>query len=91
MCQGLVLGQSQVSVKQALAYGIIFLRSTRHSPSHRRMNFETGERKSPSHPSRGGQVDITEAEAKEEGEGTPVENEITTSKAEQLRHLSSGT
>eukprot|EP00957_Ditylum_brightwellii_P116038 8852860-Ditylum_brightwellii.AAC.1 len=62
----------------------MLLKSTRHSPSHRRINFESDKRKSPSHPSCGRQVDVTEAEAKEEGEGTLVEKEITTSKAEQL-------
>eukprot|EP00957_Ditylum_brightwellii_P138258 10538473-Ditylum_brightwellii.AAC.1 len=45
----------------------------RHSPIHRRMNFESDKRKSPSHPIRGRQVDVTKAEAKEEGEGTLVE------------------
>eukprot|EP00957_Ditylum_brightwellii_P161872 12324479-Ditylum_brightwellii.AAC.1 len=53
------------------------------------MNFKTGERQSPSHPSCGGQV--PEAEAKEEGKGFPVGNKTTTNKAERLRHLSSRT
>jgi hypothetical protein len=53
------------------------------------MNFETGERQRPSHPSRGGQV--PKAEAEEEGEGTPVGNKTTTNKAEQLQHLSTRT
>eukprot|EP00957_Ditylum_brightwellii_P166286 12659385-Ditylum_brightwellii.AAC.1 len=55
------------------------------------MNFESGKRKSPSHPSRERQVDITKTKAEEEGEGTLVENKIATSKAEQLLHLSSRT
>eukprot|EP00957_Ditylum_brightwellii_P024643 1862387-Ditylum_brightwellii.AAC.1 len=82
MCQDLVLGQSQMRVKQALAFGTILLRSTRHSPSHRGMNFKNDKRRSPSHPHCGGQVDVTKAKAEKEGEGTPVENEITTNKAE---------
>eukprot|EP00957_Ditylum_brightwellii_P069692 5292652-Ditylum_brightwellii.AAC.1 len=45
----------------------------RHSPIHRRMNFESSERRSPSHPSHGGQVNVTKAEVEEEGEGTPKE------------------
>eukprot|EP00957_Ditylum_brightwellii_P192059 14620751-Ditylum_brightwellii.AAC.1 len=31
------------------------------------MNFKSGKRKSPSHPSRGGKVDVPKAEAEEEG------------------------
>eukprot|EP00957_Ditylum_brightwellii_P025245 1911186-Ditylum_brightwellii.AAC.1 len=53
------------------------------------MNFKTGKRQSPSHPSHGGQV--PKAEAEEEGEGTPVGNEKPTNKAERLRHLSTRT
>eukprot|EP00957_Ditylum_brightwellii_P171753 13074974-Ditylum_brightwellii.AAC.1 len=66
MSQGLILGQSQVQVKQALAYSAILLKTMRHSPIHRRMNFKSDKRKSPSHPSCKRHVDIT----KEEGEGT---------------------
>eukprot|EP00957_Ditylum_brightwellii_P089577 6822954-Ditylum_brightwellii.AAC.1 len=53
------------------------------------MNFETGKRQSPSHPSCGGQA--PEAKAKEEGEGTPVGNKKPTNKAEQLPLLSTRT
>eukprot|EP00957_Ditylum_brightwellii_P177779 13542075-Ditylum_brightwellii.AAC.1 len=63
----------------------------RHSLSHRRMNFESGEKISPSHPSCGGQMDVTKAKAKEERERTPLVSKKTTSKAEQLQHLSSRT
>eukprot|EP00957_Ditylum_brightwellii_P091872 6995325-Ditylum_brightwellii.AAC.1 len=59
--------------------------------NHRRMNFESGERRSSSQPSCGGQVNVTEAEAEEEGERAPVVSEKTTSKVEQLQHLSSRT
>eukprot|EP00957_Ditylum_brightwellii_P082966 6307681-Ditylum_brightwellii.AAC.1 len=69
MCQDLVLGQSQVLVRQARAYATILLTSIRHSPSHRRINFKTGESKRPSQPRRGGLA--PEAEAEEEGEETP--------------------
>eukprot|EP00957_Ditylum_brightwellii_P061811 4691007-Ditylum_brightwellii.AAC.1 len=72
MCQDLVLGQSQVPVKQALAYGTILPKSMRHSLNHRRMIIESGKRRSPSQPSCGRHVDVTKAEAKEEGKGTPV-------------------
>eukprot|EP00957_Ditylum_brightwellii_P201237 15324710-Ditylum_brightwellii.AAC.1 len=57
------------------------------------MNFENGKRISPSptsQPSHGGQADKTKpkAEAEEEGGRTPVVSKKTTSKAEQLQHLS---
>eukprot|EP00957_Ditylum_brightwellii_P084717 6441317-Ditylum_brightwellii.AAC.1 len=63
----------------------------RHLLSHRRMNFESGKRRSLSQPSCGGQVDVTEAKAKEEGKRAPVVSKKTTSKAKQLQHLSSRT
>eukprot|EP00957_Ditylum_brightwellii_P116861 8914298-Ditylum_brightwellii.AAC.1 len=63
--------------------------SIRHSPSHRRMNFKTGEKQMPSHPSCGGLA--PEAKAKEEGEETPVGSEIPTNKAERLQLLSTRT
>eukprot|EP00957_Ditylum_brightwellii_P096884 7378655-Ditylum_brightwellii.AAC.1 len=49
------------------------------------MNFESSKKRSASHSSHGGQVDITKTEAEEEGEGTQVEKRITTSKAEKLQ------
>eukprot|EP00957_Ditylum_brightwellii_P168362 12815865-Ditylum_brightwellii.AAC.1 len=52
------------------------------------MNFESGKRRSPSHPSCGGQVDATKADAKEEGERTPVEKGITTNKAKNMKAIS---
>eukprot|EP00957_Ditylum_brightwellii_P164561 12528928-Ditylum_brightwellii.AAC.1 len=63
----------------------------RCSPSHRWMNFESGERRSPSQPSCGEQMDVTKSEAKEEGERALLVSKKTTSKAEQLQHLSSRT
>eukprot|EP00957_Ditylum_brightwellii_P087480 6659285-Ditylum_brightwellii.AAC.1 len=63
--------------------------SIRHSPSHRRMNFETVERQLPSQPSCGGLT--PKAEAKEEGEETPVGSEKSTNKAERLQLLSTRT
>eukprot|EP00957_Ditylum_brightwellii_P114177 8704529-Ditylum_brightwellii.AAC.1 len=59
--------------------------------SHRRMNFKSGKRRSPNQPRCGGKVDVTKAEAEEEGERAPEVREKTTSKAEQLQHLSSRT
>eukprot|EP00957_Ditylum_brightwellii_P032346 2450409-Ditylum_brightwellii.AAC.1 len=53
------------------------------------MNFESGKRRSLSKPSHGGQVNVAEAKAKEEGVRALVGSKRTTNKAGQLHHLSS--
>eukprot|EP00957_Ditylum_brightwellii_P198458 15124575-Ditylum_brightwellii.AAC.1 len=59
-----------------------------HSPSHRRMNSESGKR-GPSQPSHGRQMDVAEAE--EERERPPIVSKKTTNKTGQLQHLSTRT